>query len=1398
MGKRPAGENDPPARSAAGDENLVWKSRPVFISSTFRDMQAERDHLSEVVFPRVAEELRKRRVHLEAIDLRQGVETAEVPDEAARELLVLKVCLDEIRRSRPFLLVLLGDRYGWVPPDERMAAAAQEAGFRADLAGKSVTALEVEFGVLKDDPDQRRRSYFFFREPLPCQDPDYNDADSPDPEVRARHDKLLALKKRIADDPELGPRVHTYRAGWDAQRRRVTGLDDWGNRVFDLLWKDLDEETCDYVLQPPPTWEEAERRALAEFVEHRTRDFVGREEITLPLLDLALSGWPASRKASVSPNAWGACVIGGPGSGKSALFAHLYRRLPLTPLRPNSHPPGLCSPLLLANAAGISARSASVDAMLRRWIQELADFLKAANPLPEKAGAEDVENAFYALLHRAAQERRVIVLVDALNQFEPTVRARHLTWLRPKDWPGNARLIVTTLPCSQAEFLSKSAGVVEIELPPLTERDAEEIAERVWRRYHRRFNREVFRVLADKGSGAFGNPLWMNLALEQVNLLDADDFARAERDFTGDPAQRLRALLVDVARKMPPEVEGLFDWMLERAEKVHGAVWTRAFAAAIALSRSGWRDNDLLSLIPRLAPFVGLGLPTSDFRPPVSDIRSPTALEAAALRRSFRGQVVQRGELEQWDFFHAQMRAAVLRRCVAGEASGRALHRAIADHLLSLRPDDALRAAETMPHLVEADDKSRAARFYADTPDRSSALSASTQTLAARILASADPEAGAEVAWIASLLDQTGLQPGQIAALCNRFQFGLEDALTNEGRLGPRRRLLEATIVAGKRLAASDPSNAVWQRDLSVSQTRIGDVLLDQGDLAEARKAYWESLAVAERLAAVDPSNTAWQRDLSASQDRVGDVLFNQGDLVGALKAYRESLAVRERLAATARSNLVWQRDLSVSQEKIGDVLNTQGDLSGALKAHRESLAVRERLAAADRANLNWQRGLIASYDRIGVGLRAQGDLAGALKAYRESLAVAERLAAADPSNASRQRDLLFSQGKIGDIRFEQGDLAGALKAYRESLAVAERLAAADPSNADWQRNLSASYNNLGNVLRAQGDLAGALKAYRESLALRERLAAADPSNAGRQRDLSFSLGRVGDVLFDQGDLVGALKTYRESLAVAERLAAADPSNAVWQRDLSASQDRVGDVLLIWGDLAGALIAYRHSLAAAERLAKADPYNTDWQRDLSLSQDRVGDVLFGQGDLAGAFKAYRESLVIRERLTAADRSRAVWQFDLSASHIKIGDMLRTQGDLAGALKAYRESLAVRERLTAADPSNAGWQRGQSVSQEKIGDMRYAQGDLAGALKAYRESLAIRERLVAADLSNAGWQRDLWVSYWRMAAISEQTVQGAATMWWRKAYAQILAMKQRRILEPADEKYVEMLRTKAGV
>lgn len=70
--------------------SLVWKARPIFLSSTFRDMGAERDWLRANAFLRLGEQLRERCHYLDTIDLRQGVETASETDDAKREMQVLK------------------------------------------------------------------------------------------------------------------------------------------------------------------------------------------------------------------------------------------------------------------------------------------------------------------------------------------------------------------------------------------------------------------------------------------------------------------------------------------------------------------------------------------------------------------------------------------------------------------------------------------------------------------------------------------------------------------------------------------------------------------------------------------------------------------------------------------------------------------------------------------------------------------------------------------------------------------------------------------------------------------------------------------------------------------------------------------------------------------------------------------------------------------------------------------------------------------------------------------------------------------------------------------------------------------------------------------------------------
>jgi hypothetical protein len=124
-----------------------------------------------------------------------------------------------------------------------------------------------------------------------------------------------------------------------------------------------------------------------------------------------------------------------------------------------------------------------VDALLRRWIGELAGYLGEEDPSEAFGGREDLEKKFAESLSRAAARGRVVCLVDVLNQFERTPAARHLTWL-PQLWPANARLIATAIPGTESDALARRRGCGEKALPVLDESEAGAIVKTACARYH--------------------------------------------------------------------------------------------------------------------------------------------------------------------------------------------------------------------------------------------------------------------------------------------------------------------------------------------------------------------------------------------------------------------------------------------------------------------------------------------------------------------------------------------------------------------------------------------------------------------------------------------------------------------------------------------------------------------------------------------------------------------------------------------------------------------------------------------------------------------------------------------------------------------------------------------------
>lgn len=291
-----------------------WRTVSVFVTSTFRDMHAERDHLRLVVFPELAERLRQRMHHLEVVDLRWGVETVSLQDEAAKDREILRVCLDEIERCRPFQVVILGERYGYVMPSDSLTVIANrlQCGPNA-LADASVTAVEIECGLFAPWAKDQR-AYVYCRDSLPIEQLSpgalerYTDRR---PGQDADHNRQEKLKARILES--LPARFRPFPATWNAESETVEGLAAFESQVLDDLWSELDAYTASFARETPRSIEEQQRFDMAEVFAQSLRGFVGRDDLLAQL---------ASFATRESDN-WGICLTGAAGSGKTSLLAAL-------------------------------------------------------------------------------------------------------------------------------------------------------------------------------------------------------------------------------------------------------------------------------------------------------------------------------------------------------------------------------------------------------------------------------------------------------------------------------------------------------------------------------------------------------------------------------------------------------------------------------------------------------------------------------------------------------------------------------------------------------------------------------------------------------------------------------------------------------------------------------------------------------------------------------------------------------------------------------------------------------------------------------------------------------------------------------------------------------------------
>lgn len=690
----------------------------VFISSTFRDMHAERDVLNRVVFPELRKRCQQRGAEFIGVDLRWGVTEEEAQGAGA-----LAVCLDEIERCRPFFVCLLGDRFGWVPPPEEVPASIFEAAraseampplivqsyqrdetvepavyrLRRDAgrrmsaeeadtlarfwearglegAGDSITAREILRGVFEADYPPTH-ALFYLRASGVARDPAFPSSFVPvfvelD---EARLQKLDALKARIRDARDRIV-VHDYLA-------RYAGLTIDAALLPDDLSPD-DRAALDDGVVTPDEWPRVSAHLRQAIERHGTVALTEMDALAERVLDDLWKAIepelerPATLDAHQRERAYHDRFVTrhteffrGRDAERARVVTYVAdtedREVLVVTAEPGSGKSAFMAecvrtcralhPEALIIPHFIGA--APDSASLPATLRSLCETLRREVGLDE-AVAEDPDKLRFQLrtfLEQAGTRRPVMLFLDALNQLDASGRSHELDWL-PVSVPPGTRIIVSTLAGDCFDQLIRRVPLDHVvTIPALPVDERRALATEFLGRRRKKLTPDQLNELLDvEKRPDAGLPLYTLVALEELCLF-------------GDHAA-LRARI----ESLPPTLPELFAQVLARIEHDHTRVTVEAVCAWLAVARSGLLESEVLDL-----------LGTSGSFPRIRWTRLYRALEPYLKPIEEDAGARTGGRL---DFYHDQLRSAAYRRYL---------------HMAAPHADATDRCRESHRHLAE-------------------------------------------------------------------------------------------------------------------------------------------------------------------------------------------------------------------------------------------------------------------------------------------------------------------------------------------------------------------------------------------------------------------------------------------------------------------------------------------------------------------------------------------------------------------------------------------------------------------------------------------------------------------------------------------------------------------------